>query len=94
MENNTVAVIIPIYKEQPDRNELVSLNQCLKVLNTRTIIFIAPQGLYTTVYQDVCSQHQLLFELIRFDRHYFANIAGYNQLMLSADFYKTFITYK
>lgn len=92
MHSNLVSVIIPIYKQQLDANELISLKQCLKVLKKYPIIFIGPGNLDTTAYQNICDDAS--FKLITFPDFYFSNIAGYNQLMLSPVLYKTFLNYK
>jgi hypothetical protein len=93
MAGNMVAVIIPIYKLQPDAIELVSLKQCIRVLKNYPIIFIGPFKLNTTVYEDICQDH-IPFNLTLFDDDYFSGIEGYNKLMLSPGFYKTFLDYK
>lgn len=92
MPDKLVAVIIPIYKQQPDANELLSLKQCLSVLKKHPIIFIGPGSLDTSVYKEICES--IPFNLVTFSDVYFKNIAGYNQLMLSPHFYKTFINHK
>lgn len=93
MPNNLVATIIPIYKPQLNANELLSLQQCLRILKKYPIIFIGPKELNTTIYQEVC-QDSIPFKLQAFDDSYFNGIAGYNKLMLSTGFYKTFLAYK
>ncbi|WP_184544972.1 DUF5672 family protein [Mucilaginibacter sp. FT3.2] len=92
MPNKLVAVIIPIYKQKPDANELLSLKQCLTILKNYPIIFIAPDKLNAAAYKEACEGAP--FKLVTFSDFYFDNLAGYNQLMLSPDFYKTFIDYK
>lgn len=61
-----VAVTIPIYKQEVDYNEFVSLIQCLKVLYKYPIIFYAPQSLNTTFYEDFCKDKED-FRIERFD---------------------------
>lgn len=90
---NTVAVIIPIYKEALNNNELTSLNRCLDILSNHPIIFVGPESLNTEVYENLCI-NKLLFKIISFDNSYFENIDGYNKLMLSKEFYRTFLRYK
>ena len=91
--NNPVAIIIPIYKPQLNPNELLSLKQCLRILKKYPIIFIGPKELDTTIYQEACRDYTP-FKLQAFDDSYFNGIAGYNKLMLSPAFYKTFLPYK
>jgi hypothetical protein len=91
--NNLVAVIVPIYKETINETELVSLKQCLKILNNYPIIFIGPSSLNTQAYEDLCSD-KVDFNITRFEDNYFNSIAGYNKLMLSPKFYNSFAKYK
>jgi len=88
------AVLIPIYKKEPDQLELVSLNQCIKVLKKYEFIFITHKKLDTSIYQDLCRQSNIDFRFEYFAVHYFYNIKGYNALMLLKEFYKRFLSYK
>ena len=90
---NTVAIIIPIYKEVLNNNELTSLNRCLNILSNHPIIFVGPESLNTEVYESLCL-NKILFKILFFDNSYFENINGYNRLMLSKKFYKKFLQYK
>lgn len=91
--NDLVAVIIPVYKPHLNSAELVSLKRCISILKNHPIIFICPCNLNTTVYENTCA-NKVEFKLIRFEDHYFADLSGYNKLMLSAFFYKTFLDYR
>ncbi|WP_316832724.1 DUF5672 family protein [Pedobacter aquatilis] len=88
------AVLIPIYKETLNETESISLNQCLKVLKQHKIIFFGPEDLNLDCYQRACVKHHINFEITFFEKKYFEGINGYNQLMLSSHFYKTFIKFK
>jgi hypothetical protein len=92
-EDRLVAVVIPVYKEIPDANELVSLGQVIKILKAYPVIFFAPQSLNTIFYEDFCAQ-QVSFQIRRFADKYFRDISGYNKLMLSKQFYRGFTAYK
>ena len=67
--------------------------QAFKVLIKYRIIFVAPRNLNTINYEkyfEPCN-HQF----IRFDDKYFSQgLEGYNDLLLSEDFYKTFSEFK
>lgn len=93
MHNHLVAVTIPIYKDAINPDELMSLNQCINILKDYPIIFFAPVGLNVDAYRQVC-QDKISFTIKFFEKHYFNNVAGYNQLMLSANFYKSFLRFK
>ena len=90
---NLVAVTIPIYKEEIDQKEIISLKQCIKILKQHVIIFFAPLSLNLTNYKKMC-ENEIDFKVILFEDHYFENIAGYNNLMLSTHFYENFLDYK
>jgi hypothetical protein len=93
MPREPVAVIIPIYKLEPDSVEILSLKQCLLVLSKHPIIFVGSLNLNTSVYEMICNDYHQ-FKFIGFNDQYFKNIEGYNKLMLSPKFYKEFIKYK
>jgi hypothetical protein len=88
-----VAVVIPIYKDQPNKDELSSLKQCLKILKNYPILFIGPNRLNTSKYELLCRDH-ISFEMKGFEDIYFKDIEGYNKLMLSPNFYRSFLEYK
>jgi len=83
----TVAVVIPFYKPQLNQNEEKSVNQCFNILSNHDIIAVKPKHLEL-------SYGFAFSEIISFDDHFFANISGYNQLMLSTVFYQKFLGYQ
>ncbi|RYY07820.1 MAG: hypothetical protein EOP43_02085 [Sphingobacteriaceae bacterium] len=87
MELKKVAIVIPFYKEGLSIYEEISLQQCKKVLKSHIKIAIKPEGLSLPVHEDFA-------EIISFNDDYFKNIASYNRLMLSAEFYKRFLNYE
>jgi hypothetical protein len=88
-----VAVTIPIYKETPGEDELISLRQTLKILHSHPIIFFAPESLDVSFYEQQCT-NTTSFIVRRFGNEYFDGIKGYNRLMLSKEFYHNFLDYK
>lgn len=82
-----VAVIVPIYRE-PTALEDISLQQCFKVLaKSHPIFCVKPNTLnLNTPYP--------FNKFISFDDTYFKDIAGYNKLMLSEEFYEAFLDYE
>lgn len=60
MENNDVIIIIPVYKEIMNLNELVSFQQCIKIMHKRVIKIIAPKGLNVTYYMNLCPKIAIL----------------------------------
>lgn len=83
---NLVEVVIPIYRNTFSNLEMRSLRQTSEILKRYRISIIKPESL------DVS---ELLvsfpsFHVRSFKDKYFDGIAGYNSLMMSADFYSSF----
>lgn len=90
MIQKLVTVVIPVYKINLEDFELQSLKQCFKVLRNYTITFVKPESL------DIKSILEGYdgYEVLSFPDHYFKNVLGYNELLLSDFFYSSFLTYK
>ena len=88
-----VAVVIPVYKAHLNHTELISIKQCISILKDYPIIFFGPEDLDTAAYVALCND-KVPFNFKSFGRHFFNDIEGYNQLMLSVQFYKAFKNYK
>ncbi len=86
----TVAIVIPIYKKKPSASELLSIKGCAKILGKYPFVVIAPEGLDLDYYR----KYNFDFEVHRFEKKYFEGIEGYNQLLLSEEFYLRFMPYK
>jgi len=84
--SNSVTIIIPLYKESLDPLELISIDQCFKVLGRYNIVAVKPRSLALTNYPYPFKK------IYNFDDKYFDDIAGYNSLMLSSEFYKEFLS--
>ena len=80
------AVVIPVYKEELDDFEKISLAQVRKVLGKYPIVFVAPEGKNFSYIEpnDLIAQ---------FPQKFFQNTATYNTLMLSPKFYETFLDF-
>lgn len=82
-------IVIPVYKplEVSDR---ITINQAIRMTQGIDKVFIMPDSFTAdesfTDYANIPSE--------RFDNCFFANILGYNRLMLNVDFYKRFSDYK
>lgn len=86
-KESNYAVVVPVYREKLDAEELISVRQLKKVIKNKNIIIICPCGLKI-------SNELICFNKIEFPKEYFNDINGYNNLMLSTGFYKAFIDYK
>lgn len=78
-------VIFPIY-QKPTAIELAFFENGLRLTNGFKHVVVAPEQLIVDQSFGLLSQ----LEVKRFAGHYFDGIAGYNHLLLSADFYNAF----
>lgn len=85
-----IVIIIPIYKATPDKFEVISFKQCLKVLHRYKICIITYQSLDTSYYKNNLQESGIQYQFEYFEKSYFNDISGYNRLLLSLDFYKRF----
>jgi hypothetical protein len=88
-----VAVVIPIYRNQPPPMEIFSLQRCLDVLRGYSLVFVGPAGLDTSWYRKFCEKKQDLF-FEEFNASYFRSIGDYSKLLTSSKFYDRFLLYK
>lgn len=82
------AVLIPVYRNELNWSEQISLQQCKRILNRYPVILIAPQ----TMKMENKELSGLPVE--RFSQAFFDGISGYNRLMLSKEFYQRFERYE
>ena len=88
--NKRCVVLIPVYKDLLDEDELFSVQSSLKHLNDFEVLFIGPKKLNVNYYS--CEFPQVGFKL--FENEFFANINGYNKLLTSESFYRCFKEYE
>ena len=81
------AVVIPIYKQEIDELEKISLAQCRKVLGNYPIIFVAPERLKPSYLEPGDM-------VVQFHPQYFQNGRTYSQLLLSPMFYEPFLSFE
>src|SRR4051812_19809184 len=83
---NEIIVVIPVYKSQLSANENFSLTRVLKIFPATGICFIT--------YKELEDEYKLSGKVYCFDKNFFLSIDGYNKLLLSPQFYKTFSAFK
>jgi hypothetical protein len=86
----SVAVVIPVYQSNLTAGEQLSLKQCMTVLSGYPVKIVKPRSLDLA---QIKAQYPSI-ELISFEDKQFAGIDAYNQLLISIDFYKTFLAYE
>lgn len=86
---NKVCVVISVYNASPSYYELISFQQCFKVLSAHAIYIIAPHSLDLSAYQAVIPE----FNIIYVDKKWLSSKLNYNKLKLSQYFYSLFADY-
>ena len=80
------AVVIPIYKEELNDLEKISLAQVRKVLKNYPMIFVGPEGKNFS-YLEPGEM------LVQFHPQYFKDVIAYSQLLLQPFFYEPFLPF-
>ena len=80
------AVVIPVYKEELDEFEKISLAQVKKILGNYPLIFVAPEGKNFS--------YAAGSQTVYFPQKFFVSVNSYNQLMKSPSFYEKFLSYE
>ncbi len=88
-----VAVVIPHYREMLNEDERQSLNQCAEVLGRYALFMVLPEDIEGNSITDLFAQKKVSIDRKCFPKEYFDGIRGYNQLMLSKQFYQAFVDY-
>lgn len=85
-----VKVIIPLYKTNISDFEKKILINNLNVLSKHPIVFICPESLnISELISSIDKSINICIE--RFNDNYFRSVDGYNELMLSSEFYSRFL---
>jgi hypothetical protein len=90
-----VCIVIPVYKSfaKLSEDEVISWRQCLIILASYPICLVGPYTLDTTAYIAELERNNIKYHFELFSPKSFANITGYNRLMLSKEFYNRFTAY-
>jgi len=83
-------IIIPVHKADPSKYELISFQQCFKILYNHSIYVIAPAQVDLSAYHKVIPN----FKVIRISSKWQSNLLNYNKLKLSMFFCNLFGNYK
>ena len=78
-----VVVVIPIHKGNPTDYELISFEQCYKVLAKHPILIVAPKGLNVTAYKERIDHIHVIY----IPKHWQSSLQSYNTLKKSHFFY-------
>ena len=88
IEKSDIVVVIPTYKEELSDFEKISFKQICSILKDYDRVFICPESLVIKYATD-----DTVSRIERFEDVYFADVSGYNTLMLSEKFYERFRDY-
>lgn len=83
-------VVIPVHKESPTAYELISFEQCFKVLGGHPIVVVAPLGLNIENYSNIAPGLQVKWV----EPKWMGTLLDYNKLKMSRFFYKMFSGYE
>jgi hypothetical protein len=86
----TVAIVIPLYQASLSIAEKASLRQCIKVLGHYPVKIAKPANLDL---REISNEYPNI-EFVSFDDAYFTGTDSYNRLMVSLDFYRSFLAYQ
>ncbi|TVT38266.1 hypothetical protein FNT36_18885 [Hymenobacter setariae] len=86
---NKVVVVIPIHTPNPSAYELISFEQCFKILGNYPIKVLAPEGLSLVNYQKIVVNFDTIFIAPKWQ----SNVQQYNKLKTSRFFYNIFENY-
>src|ERR1700744_3127313 len=87
--NKNVCVVLSVYDPAPSHYELISFQQCFKILGNHPIYIIAPHGLDLSAYLAVVPD----FKVKYVDKRWLASKLDYNKFKLSQYFYGLFKGY-
>ena len=95
MNNKSKAVVVtPLYKETLSDNEVISFIQLVHVLKNWPLVFVCPENLDLTYYQQFLNDKDLNITFLRLPAVFFKDVEAYNRLMYQKSFYKKFINYE
>lgn len=80
------AVVIPVYKEELDEFEKISLAQARKILGKYQFVFVAPEG-------KIFSYFESGDAIVHFPQQFFQSPQTYNRLLMSPLFYEPFLSF-
>lgn len=97
--NKQFCIVIPIYKEQLDPIEELSLKRLWDVIKYKhyNCYFVCPTDFDTSEYYNILSDTvaaSKYFKEVYFDKSYFESTSTYSQLCISYDFYNKFSEYE
>ncbi|HEY5757474.1 MAG TPA: DUF5672 family protein [Steroidobacter sp.] len=91
-DKSRVIVVVPLYTTKLSADDVMSLQRTIAVLGKHPLAIICPEGLDLSPLDNLLHPGTPAVE--RFPPTYFKGVEGYNQLMLSTQFYSRFAAYE
>ncbi|MFT7157560.1 MAG: hypothetical protein ACI8Q1_002579 [Parvicella sp.] len=92
---HSLVVVIPVYEKALSDKNIISIKQCFSIFRENQITIVTHEEVDLSIYYKLAQEsdyHDLNIEY--FHHRFFKNINGYNQLLLSKDFYKRFLNFE
>lgn len=90
-----VVIVIPIYRDEITKNEVISLKRLCQVIRGKyPLVLVYPLGLNVSCFQQVTDSIGVNLLKEAFPTSFFQSISGYNSLMMHPQFYKRFDHYE
>jgi len=94
VDKKRIVIVIPLYKSSINPNEMISLEQVLRVLSNYDISFVIPETLSFHPVQLIPGNSTLeKTNVVRFPDKYFFSGIEYSKLLVSKEFYHSFDKY-
>lgn len=87
------AIVIPVWKEELTKIEIISLQQACLIFKNYTFCVITFKHLNLDSYLAILNENRIFFKIVFFNKNSFSSIEKYSGLMLSIAFYGRFIGY-
>jgi hypothetical protein len=93
-KDNIVIVVIPVYNENPKKEERRAFRNNIQILRQHPICIVTHKECDISVYNRIAKEEGIVLLYNHFDKSYFSSTESYNALCLSTGFYERFSNYK
>ena len=89
-----IVIVIPIYKDDLNVFELISVTQAFRTLDSNDICFVVPKSLSAETITKQSFTRLSSYKVERFSDDFFRSTLDYSRLCLSTEFYERFLDYE
>jgi Uncharacterised nucleotidyltransferase/Protein of unknown function (DUF5672) len=86
---SAIAIVLPIYRPRLDDEVLATVDRAIALLQHGDWYLVAPMSLETSFYEKRYGK-----DIVRFPDAYFDSVENYSRLLLTDEFYATFVQYE